>query len=128
MCNTNKRTPHKHADLIKVWADGRTIQYRDSSGCWRDWTNTECLPSFTPWGDYRIKPEQPDLEKYGVEVGDLWLLEEANLFSNALITDVAGDRCTLTVIGSGSSVVWRYQGSLLAHGDLVFRRGVVNKL
>ena len=48
--------PHKHADLIKAWADGSVIQLNDN-GVWRD---------VNPYGwdiylEYRIKPEpKPD--------------------------------------------------------------------
>ena len=43
--------PHKHAEIIKAWADGAEIQYNDGYG-WRDikdplWTSEE----------YRIKPD-----------------------------------------------------------------------
>lgn len=27
-------TPHKHAALIKAWADGALIQYKDGYGTW----------------------------------------------------------------------------------------------
>jgi hypothetical protein len=58
------KTPRKHAELIKAWADGAEIQVR--------------LPSCEGWGDcqdpywadhveYRIKPEpKPDHVYYGV--------------------------------------------------------------
>jgi len=45
--------PHKHAELIKRWADGKQIQFKNSTGNWRDvlgqpnWDNDEL----------RIKPE-----------------------------------------------------------------------
>ena len=49
---TNK---HKHADVIKAWADGAEIEYRSISGRW--------LPASTPnWCvdcDYRVKPKPP---------------------------------------------------------------------
>ena len=43
---------HKHAEFIKAWADGLTIQYFDN-GVWRDKLGSS-------WSDdtlYRIKPE-----------------------------------------------------------------------
>jgi hypothetical protein len=46
--------PHKHAELIKAWADGAEIQWKDSDGIWHDddepWWNEE--------GEFRIKPEK----------------------------------------------------------------------
>ena len=48
--------PHKHAELIKAWADGAEIQISVSKcELWED-----ALPDFLVWNDeyqYRIKPE-----------------------------------------------------------------------
>ena len=49
--------PHKHAKLIKAWADGAEIQHQGGDGNWYD------SPSYPPqmiWYEgtnYRIKPE-----------------------------------------------------------------------
>lgn len=52
------KQPHKHAELIKAWADGAEIEVYDSL---REWTHTE----FPQWNEslkYRIKPEpKPDV-------------------------------------------------------------------
>jgi len=48
--------PHKHADLIKAWADGAIIQYKDYAGKWNDFEPI----THASWHDnmeYRIKPE-----------------------------------------------------------------------
>ena len=54
---------HKHAELIKAWADGAEIQFLSSvRGGWVD------APDPTWWTDtiYRIKPEpKPDVVFYG---------------------------------------------------------------
>lgn len=61
------KKPHKQAELIKAWADGAEIQWRDkdsdSDRAWRD-TND-------PWFwnginmEFRIKPEpKPDFYRY----------------------------------------------------------------
>ena len=57
------KTPHKHAELIKAWADGAEIEYFDShTNCWRS------QPALFPWYEdykYRIKPEpKPDVVRY----------------------------------------------------------------
>lgn len=54
--------PHKHAELIKAWADGAQIQFRDKPDCqWEDWTK-EFSPSWREFVGYRIKPEpKPDI-------------------------------------------------------------------
>ena len=53
--------PHKHAELIKAWADGAEIQFRrDQEFEWLDaGHNPEWYNSF----EYRIKPQpKPDVE------------------------------------------------------------------
>lgn len=66
MSTTNK--PHPHAEVIKAWADGKTIQFRltkltplcdDPVGVWTDFTEPLQLPA-VHWQNYewRIKPEQ----------------------------------------------------------------------
>ena len=44
--------PHKHAELIKAWADGAEIEVKDFYG---DWV-ADKTPNWT-WNEYRIKPE-----------------------------------------------------------------------
>ena len=55
------KTPHKHAALIKAWADGAEIEVKHT-GIW----HTIKMPMWD--GDnYRIKPEpKPDVVRYGV--------------------------------------------------------------
>ena len=55
--------PHKHAELIKAWADGAEIEYFDlHTNCWR------FQPALFPWYEdykYRIKPEpKPDVVQF----------------------------------------------------------------
>lgn len=53
--------PHKHADLIKAWADGAEIEARgDGYGGWNVVNN----PFWFDYMEYRIKPEpKPDVVK-----------------------------------------------------------------
>ena len=44
--------PHKHAEIIKAWADGAEIECKPSSG--DTWTVTN--PTWSHLYDYRIKP------------------------------------------------------------------------
>lgn len=44
--------PHKHAELIKAWADGAEIQIKNSFG---DWVATD--PLWSEHYEYRIKPK-----------------------------------------------------------------------
>lgn len=60
--------PHKHAEVIKAWADGAEIQRRAPTDLYPEWIDIA-----DPWwhGDweYRVKP-QPT-KKYKV---DVWLV------------------------------------------------------
>ena len=51
--------PHKHAELIKAWADGAEIEAFDS--CIDEWVKASS-PSWGNQIEYRIKPEpKPDV-------------------------------------------------------------------
>lgn len=54
------KTPHKHAELIKAWADGAQIQYKSQLRAERGWVD-DPHPSFDVDYEWRIKPEpKPD--------------------------------------------------------------------
>ena len=58
--------PHKHAKLIKAWADGAIIQYlsEPSTGLWLDCHNND--PAWDISETYRIKPNpKPDIIRFG---------------------------------------------------------------
>ncbi len=62
------KTPHKHAEVIKAWADGAEIQTR-----WNDdepWRNCT-VPRLYEEAMYRVKPEpKPDVINFAtVEIG-----------------------------------------------------------
>lgn len=54
--------PHRHAELIKAWADGAEIEWQASNGKWM----LDKEPNWSyPDGRYRIKPEpKPDVIAY----------------------------------------------------------------
>ena len=58
------KTPHKHAELIKAWADGAEIQWYDDTPKEHRWKD---CPEWFIWNeryDFRIKPEpKPDFKK-----------------------------------------------------------------
>lgn len=57
VANAPKNNPHKHAGLIKLWADGFEIEYL--STITEKWTD---MPSTLGWYDfvsYRLKPTKP---------------------------------------------------------------------
>ena len=50
-------TPHKHAEVIKLWADGAQIQYKDAGmDTWRD-MQPYSWPGWFSVTQYRVKPE-----------------------------------------------------------------------
>ena len=56
------KTPHKHAELIKAWADGAEIECFSEG----DWYQTS-FPSWYEDRQYRIKPEpKPDVVRYSL--------------------------------------------------------------
>jgi hypothetical protein len=56
------KTPRKHAELIKAWADGAEIELKMGNEEWHSISR----PHFMGAAVYRIKPERkPDVVKYG---------------------------------------------------------------
>lgn len=52
--------PHKHAELIKAWADGAEIEVL----CGKDYWEVRQHPNWHPDDEFRIKPEpKPEPEK-----------------------------------------------------------------
>lgn len=73
--------PHKHAELIKAWADGAEIENENSKGEW--------VPALTPtWNlswTYRIKPQKStkDIKLEELEAKALELAKEIKELRNA---------------------------------------------
>ena len=58
------KTPHKHAELIKAWADGAVIECRVHDG---DSWSTVDEPGWVVHYQYRIKPEpKPDVVEFAL--------------------------------------------------------------
>jgi hypothetical protein len=53
--------PHKHAELIKAWADGAVIQRQLADGTWED----RYHPDFRYDLEYRVTPFKPDKANVG---------------------------------------------------------------
>lgn len=118
MCNSELK-PHVHAQQIKAWADGHTIEYwcRFSN----QWT-VEVDPAWALDAKYRIKPEQSDFEKYGVEVGDAWSMKSVT-WGYFVVKKSA---TSLLITALFEEVVTEVPYKEL--NTLLFRRGVVDKL
>ena len=51
-------TPHKHADLIRAWADGAEIEESNFDGEWTSWYEFNGNWTEDEWFRYRIKPQE----------------------------------------------------------------------
>ena len=90
------KTPHKHADCIKAWADGSEIQFKNATtGVWEE-TN----PSWSTHIEYRIKPKpKPDLVYYAAfgQVGKSQLNTVINQRSDGCIDSLKLIFCAETL-------------------------------
>lgn len=114
MCNS-ERKPHVHAEQIKAWADGNTIQYWCNHS--KRWVDT-VAPCWSSCSKYRIKPEPSDFEKYGIEKGDVWKVSPEVAYS-------------FTVLAVHSFSFTDTEGTTSEPYEkmvLLFRRGVVDNL
>lgn len=50
-------TPHKHAAVIKAWADGAEIEYRNPDAIHSAWFTTK-HPVWVDGFEYRVKPDK----------------------------------------------------------------------
>lgn len=58
------KTPHKHAELIKAWADGAEIQFRYNANI--PWSDVKGVCGWDVDCEFRVKPEpRPDMVYYG---------------------------------------------------------------
>ena len=83
------KTPHKHAELIKAWADGATIQennYRLGKKNWYEILGTPCWNNDV---EYRIMPEPKSL---GQLMGEAWgmdwkyySMQQQQVYENAAV-------------------------------------------
>lgn len=118
MCKEKK--PRVHAELIKAWADGAEIQFY-SEGV-NKWLNVG-KPEWKPCTQYRIKPEPNDVEKYGIEVGDVWCLHK-NCYPHrgyAFTVGTVSNRGVVLALSTSEL-------EITSNSVLLFRKGVVNKL
>ena len=75
------KTPHKHAELIKAWADGAEIEGQGITGEWFITPN----PDWRRGGPYRVyKEPKPDVVRYGIATH--WMREVASDDDNLKLT------------------------------------------
>ena len=92
------KTPHKHAALIKAWADGAEIEVKNSGGYW-----VGCIdPYWSSDAKYRIKPEpKPDVVRYACcdSYGDGLIMQLRMYRTKQDITELYVDQLKLTFDG-----------------------------
>lgn len=87
--------PHKHAELIKAWADGHTIQYKHGYAWWDcdypDWESDE---------EYRIKPEpKPAVTCYlDITKDDIFYTDESGANIKVIIDGETGELISAEVL------------------------------
>lgn len=56
------KKPHKHAEVIKAWADGAEIEYLETMTSKEPYWSNAPMPKWSEETMYRVKPEpKPDL-------------------------------------------------------------------
>jgi hypothetical protein len=84
---------HKHAELIKAWADGAEIQYRPT---WNsEWFDCIDDPKWSPDFEYRIKPK-PDVVAYATTY--IFIKDVAHV-TNAYLNQESNSNLKLTFDG-----------------------------
>ena len=87
--------PRRHAEVIKAWADGAKIQYRNND--MKDWDDMpECSPLWYETVEYRIKPEpKPDFHDYYNASSKIGIVYYGK--------DIANDLCNLKLTFDGET-------------------------
>ena len=67
------RTQHKHAAIIKAWADGEEIEFLTSKGVW---CKVGSCPAWS-YDEYRIKPKFEKRYKYAFLSGSGWYISSS---------------------------------------------------
>lgn len=65
------KAPHKHAEIIKAWADGKDVQVRHSER--EGWIDMVWLPHDAPvylFAEYKVKPDYPTRYRLYLNRGD----------------------------------------------------------
>lgn len=92
-------TPHKHANIIKAWADGHKIQVlsedygpnRERGNSWKDADR----PAFREEAEYRIKPEPVVID--GFITGKAYHTNEKIFVFSTNPSPTQYDKATLTI-------------------------------
>lgn len=79
-----ERKPHKWAEVIKAWADGKLIQRQVNNDGWDDWRYKDTPPFDALYIEWRVKPEPVETYHF-VEYmgeGDVEMYSSENLKAN----------------------------------------------
>lgn len=117
---------HKHAALMAEYAKD-AAKTDEPWLLWEykykgEWYPLTAHASWSVKNEYRRKPEKSDLEKYGVEVGDIWRLD-ANIGVYFICK-----KYEQVVVACALNKSIRADVKHSSLTELLFRRGEVNKL
>lgn len=94
------RTPHKHAEAIKAWADGAKIEYRRSPQ--HHWEPANDPLHWWTGFEYRAKPEPVVEVKYGYIKDDrsavVGLIQVQSMMDNLKVTFIDGKAVSAEII------------------------------
>ena len=84
------KAPHRHAELIKAWADGAEIQFRYNVNI--PWSDVKGVCGWDIDCDFRIKPEpKPDFRLFYLVTKEHGAQLSAALYSHNLVLNFDGE-------------------------------------
>lgn len=105
--------------IMQAYLDGKTIEYKDMFGNWRDAGSSVAGPTFSPEFEYRVKPADPDYIdwshvepqlKYMArdDSGEVWLYRDKPVLGHgAFIGQAFSHRADAFASLKVSSVDWK---------------------
>jgi hypothetical protein len=96
--------PHKHAEVIKAWADGAEIQIcqKNTNMAWVDIGN----PNWVDWYEYRVKParEFPKTSLSAEQVSEVY----AKAFGGNIRADRFNQRKKAAILAVADAAIKQY--------------------
>lgn len=105
MVENKKLVPHKHADVIKAFADGKRIEYKDRFD--GEWRNICESPLFMVDGEYRVKPEvvKPEWPKSNMSIRDMYKVLSPSAIISIYDCDMLADAVIAQALDTGLVVL-----------------------
>lgn len=96
--------PHKHAELIKAWADGAAIEVKCGVDNWEDIGGS---PAWLDFNEYRIKPEPPKYPQTKishVEFHEIWKAQTGDVIWSSAVSFAIANAAIARAIEDGDVV------------------------